>query len=181
VPSPGRRQVAAQTYDRILDAAAHVLAEVGYAATTNQIAAAAEVSIGSLYQYFADKDAVVVALHHRHLDRVQAQLSGAASTDPDAWAGWLVTQLSEASRSPEARVLWELSRTVPLMRARISALVDELSRSASRTLGISQTWGRTVVVCALAVVHEVVFPKDSPWLRRHAQETVATLIRHASG
>ena len=42
----------------------------GYAAgTTNRIAERARVSIGSLYQYFPNKDAVLAALLVRHIDR----------------------------------------------------------------------------------------------------------------
>ncbi|GAS96855.1 TetR family transcriptional regulator [Mycolicibacterium canariasense] len=57
------------TRDRILDAAVAVFSEYGYArGTTNRIAASADVSIGSLYQYFPNKDAIVVELASRHLD-----------------------------------------------------------------------------------------------------------------
>ncbi|MFC8663518.1 TetR/AcrR family transcriptional regulator [Streptomyces sp. NPDC057199] len=65
------RQVRAElTRDRILTAAAHVFAEYGYAAgTTNRIAERARVSIGSLYQYFPNKDAILAELLVRHIDR----------------------------------------------------------------------------------------------------------------
>jgi AcrR family transcriptional regulator len=65
------RQVRAElTRDRILTAAAHVFSEHGFAAgTTNRIAEQARVSIGSLYQYFPNKDAILAELMVRHLDR----------------------------------------------------------------------------------------------------------------
>ncbi|SDF74577.1 transcriptional regulator, TetR family [Lentzea fradiae] len=65
------RQVRAElTRDRILTAAAHVFTEHGYAAgTTNRIAERAHVSIGSLYQYFPNKDAILAELMVRHIDR----------------------------------------------------------------------------------------------------------------
>jgi AcrR family transcriptional regulator len=51
-----------------LDAAARVFGEHGYAAgTTNRIAEAAELSIGSLYQYFPNKDAILAALMEAHV------------------------------------------------------------------------------------------------------------------
>lgn len=40
------------------------------AITTNSIAATAGVSIGSVYQYFPDKQAIFVALHERHIRQV---------------------------------------------------------------------------------------------------------------
>jgi AcrR family transcriptional regulator len=64
------QQVRAElTRGRILDAAAHIFTEYGYAAgTTNRIAEAARVSIGSLYQYFPSKDAILAELMLRHID-----------------------------------------------------------------------------------------------------------------
>ncbi|WP_109523536.1 MULTISPECIES: TetR/AcrR family transcriptional regulator [Nocardia] len=64
-----KQQRAAQTRRWILDAAAHVFSEHGYAAgTTNRIAERAGVSIGSLYQYFPNKDAILRALMEEHID-----------------------------------------------------------------------------------------------------------------
>lgn len=63
-----RQQRSEQTRRDILDAAARVFGEHGYAAgTTNRIAAAAGVSIGSLYQYFPNKDAILAALSEAHI------------------------------------------------------------------------------------------------------------------
>ncbi|MEQ1503452.1 MAG: TetR/AcrR family transcriptional regulator [Myxococcota bacterium] len=54
------------TVDVLLDATARVLVEVGYARlSTNRVARRAGVSVGSLYQYFADKDALIEALSRR--------------------------------------------------------------------------------------------------------------------
>lgn len=53
--------------DAILDAAAQVLRKTGYDdATTNHVAEVAGVSVGSLYQYFPNKQALVDALIVRH-------------------------------------------------------------------------------------------------------------------
>ena len=57
--------------ETILEAATRVFVREGYArATTNRIAAAAGISVGSLYQYFPGKDAIAVALLRRHRTRV---------------------------------------------------------------------------------------------------------------
>src|SRR5690242_12366046 len=67
-PRKAPRQARSQaTVKAILDAAARVLVERGYAATTtNLVADRAGVSVGSLYQYFPNKDALIAALHDRH-------------------------------------------------------------------------------------------------------------------
>ncbi len=80
-----RQQRAQDTVDAILGGAAQVLKRHGYAAgTTNRIAERAGVSIGSLYEYFPNKDAILVALVERHLDegmeRVHASLDRAVTT-----------------------------------------------------------------------------------------------------
>lgn len=83
---------AAKTRQRILEAAAHVFAEYGYVAgTTNRIAECAEVSIGSLYQYFPNKDAILHALMDAHVD-AGAELLGKRLADG------LPEQLDEALR-----------------------------------------------------------------------------------
>ncbi|MFD7668311.1 TetR/AcrR family transcriptional regulator [Streptomyces sp. NPDC059788] len=77
-PRKQPRQARAEaTRQRILAAAAHVFAEYGYAAgTTNRIAEQARVSIGSLYQYYPNKDAILVELMTRHLDAGIAAADG---------------------------------------------------------------------------------------------------------
>ena len=53
--------------ETILEAAARVFVRSGYArATTNRIAEAAGISVGSLYQYFPSKDAIAVELLRRY-------------------------------------------------------------------------------------------------------------------
>jgi len=63
--------------DTILDAMARVLVERGYAKTnTNAVAEAAGISVGSLYQYFPNKDALIFALRERHVAHMLAQFEG---------------------------------------------------------------------------------------------------------
>jgi AcrR family transcriptional regulator len=57
------------TVDAIIEAAARILSSNGWAGfTTNKVAAAAGVSIGSYYQYFPDKHSLIEAIRTRHLD-----------------------------------------------------------------------------------------------------------------
>jgi AcrR family transcriptional regulator len=75
-PKQARSQA---TTAAILDAAAHILGERGWTGlTTNAVAETAGVSIGSLYQYFPNKLALIEAVRRRHFDEVLAVLSVAA-------------------------------------------------------------------------------------------------------
>lgn len=68
-----RRSV--ERVQRMLDAAQELVAENGYdALTTTLIAERADVSIGSLYQFFPDKQAVVRAVALRNLERFSERL-----------------------------------------------------------------------------------------------------------
>ncbi|GAC1549555.1 MAG: TetR/AcrR family transcriptional regulator [Polyangiales bacterium] len=73
------------TVDVILQATARILVKDGYdRASTNRIAEAAGVSIGSLYQYFPSKEALVAALIERHMDEMSAVVAAAAARLHDA-------------------------------------------------------------------------------------------------
>jgi AcrR family transcriptional regulator len=68
-----RRRVA-----RILDAAAKLVVREGVEAlTTRDIAGTAGVPIATLYQYFADKEAVLIALTQRDTDEMDAEVAAA--------------------------------------------------------------------------------------------------------
>jgi AcrR family transcriptional regulator len=69
-----------QTVQLIFDATALVLREEGEAAlTTNRIAARAGVSIGTLYQYFDRKEAIILAILSRTRQRLVQQLDALIS------------------------------------------------------------------------------------------------------
>src|SRR5215218_3084242 len=62
-----RQERGRERVEKILDSAARVIAEVGVEAmTTNAIATRANTSVGSLYQFFPNKDAIVEALAARY-------------------------------------------------------------------------------------------------------------------
>src|SRR5215467_1956730 len=86
-PAPRRRQARGlRRVDLLLDVAAQVFAEIGYeAATTNAIAARAGVSPGSLYQFFANKEAMAEALAARFAEQLEA-IYAAAPTEPGRMA-----------------------------------------------------------------------------------------------
>jgi AcrR family transcriptional regulator len=72
------------TVERILEAAARIFHEQGYAgATTNDIADEAGLSIGSLYQYFPNKDALLAALTKRHITTTTSSLAAMIGKLPE--------------------------------------------------------------------------------------------------
>lgn len=72
VPRQGRSRA---TVDAILDAAAEGIASRGYdALTTNAISERAGVSIGTLYEYFPNRDAIVASLASRAFLRSEAAM-----------------------------------------------------------------------------------------------------------
>lgn len=109
-----RQARARATVDAILEAAARVLVDEGYeGANTNRIAEVAGVSIGSLYQYFPNKQALVGALVERHvrhiMDLLASGLMNAASMNlPDAIRKLVEVMLNVHRVEPELhRVLAE--------------------------------------------------------------------------
>lgn len=78
------RQARSQaTHAAIVEAAAHILERSGRdGLTTNVVARRAGVSIGSLYQYFPDRDAIVLALARRDLAKTQAAVLAAIAAAP---------------------------------------------------------------------------------------------------
>lgn len=86
-----RQARAAETVALVLEATAQVLESGGLPAfTTNAVAERAGVSIGTLYQYFADKNAILVALAKREMQAALLEIGRALQ--------------GEADPSPEARV-----------------------------------------------------------------------------
>ena len=72
---------AEHTVDAILEAAAQILQSDGEEKlNTNRIAERAGFSIGTLYQYFADKEAIIAALAERERDKVLATIVKALSS-----------------------------------------------------------------------------------------------------
>lgn len=82
---PLRRRTPSQkrsefTVNTILQAAGEMIVDAGdKKLTTNAVAERAGVSIGKLYQYFSNKEALVAALRQDHEDQVRRALRGAAS------------------------------------------------------------------------------------------------------
>jgi AcrR family transcriptional regulator len=70
-----KQERAGQTVERVLEAAASLMGEIGYeAATMTAIAQRAGTSIGTVYQYFPKKEDVVLALRTRFGEAMEEDL-----------------------------------------------------------------------------------------------------------
>jgi AcrR family transcriptional regulator len=155
-PSTQRRKLPSQersraTVEAILEATARVLVEEGAErTTTNRVAAVAGVSIGSLYQYFPNREALVRALLERHL-------AEAAALRPAA--------LRSGERIPLARRIrlaidWHLAAHAadPALHRVLSALAPRVV-GAEALRAFERTVQRTVRE-ALALYADEIRPKN---------------------
>ena len=109
-----RQARARQTVEAVLDAVSSVLRREGVEGlTTNKIAVRAGVSIGSVYQYFADKRAILIAVRDRHVDRMghlieRTLVECAGATLEDLMRGLIEAAVRAHALDPE---LYELLLT----------------------------------------------------------------------
>jgi AcrR family transcriptional regulator len=107
-PLTKRRKEASQersraTVDALIDATARILVREGFdQASTNRIAEVAGVSVGSLYQYFPGKEALVAAVIERHqqeiMQLVRGELAQVASQPIERGVRTLVAAAVKAHR-----------------------------------------------------------------------------------
>lgn len=160
----------------ILGAAAEEFAEAGFgAATMTAVARRCDMSIGSLYQYFPDKEALLYGIAVRHLDEASAHLLGVlgrASLAPDVETvvHLLVGGAIEANQgdprihqlmyrdAPRPRALQD--RLEELTNALASWIADELVRRSVFTRTVARRRARVLVIAVEALVHE--FALDPP-------------------
>jgi AcrR family transcriptional regulator len=105
-----RQQRSKATVDTILQATTRVLVKQGFdGLSTNAVASAAGVSIGSLYQYFPNKEALVLALIDRHMEEMNSAI---------------LAELTRVAKLPLA----EAARCVVELTIRAHAIDPELHR-----------------------------------------------------
>ncbi|MBO0681353.1 TetR/AcrR family transcriptional regulator [Mycolicibacterium sp. S2-37] len=164
-----RQRRSEETRDRILDAAIGVFAAYGYdRGTTNRIADWAEISIGSLYQYFPNKDAILAELAVRHLDAGIAAArdrrpAGSAIPLDEAIADMVTDTVDNHRHDPAfLRVVLERAPRTPELMAKVAELQDTSTTALQElladhpevNLGATDTAARLVVVTVESVVHQ---------------------------
>ena len=150
----GRRQ------EEILQAAASVFAAKGYAAaTTREIAAAADIAEGSLYNYFSSKRDILVAIVSRFPSPVDRLLSGIERvTDREGFVRLIDRAvLAPAPEQPCMRtIIKEAWTDDELFRQYQAGHIEELTSRLARVIssGVKAGWLRSMDpdVTAAAVI-----------------------------
>lgn len=133
----GKQPRSKRTIETILDAAAQVLIEQGYdKATTNKIADKSGYSVGTLYQYFDDKEDVYREVTEHQLDKVLAVVN---ATDIKA-------TLSDTLATMTAQIMEQLGNDPLLLRSVGQLIVGPFQQLRNR--------GRTQTVAAVIRVLE---------------------------
>jgi AcrR family transcriptional regulator len=185
VPQQARSRALIQ---RVLDSAEELLAGEGVEAlTTTRIAAEANVAVGSLYQYFPDKRAIVDALAARYLDEFEGLMDEMAERAAgERWqADDLVDRLIDAyadqyRREPGYRALWfgrHLSEELRQAdRQNKAALADGVRRILTGTRAVRDSKGlRTACFAAVLTADALLVeafqqdPKGEPALLGEAK------------
>jgi AcrR family transcriptional regulator len=130
MPKQARSQ---ERYNKILEMASNLFLQKGFdGTTTNEIADEAEVSIGSLYQYFENKVAIVEALAEGYVEALRELTSDILATDAaDLPTNVAVDRLLDPIVQfhldhPEFRKLWLGAEVSEELRTAMKAVDEEL-------------------------------------------------------
>ena len=128
--------------ERILHAAEQLLVTRGVEAlSTREVALRADIPVATLYQYFADRDAIISALIERHVGSMDRRIAAALGSLQSYSVRTIVEATIEAYRAayrerPSWVVLWfqgRLSADIAgYIRERDDLLADEFHRFATR-------------------------------------------------
>ncbi len=150
------RADAARNREKILRAAATVFAQRGLDATLDDVAAAADVGVATVYRRFADKEALIMALFESAMDEIE-DLAVAAGGFENSWDG-LAWFLEEVLRRQCAdRGLRDVAVGTPYDRDWVTAAKQRLGVAVGALLERAQRDGylRTDVVVADVAVLEM--------------------------
>jgi AcrR family transcriptional regulator len=148
VPQQARSR---RTRERILEAAAACFEDRGYDETTTaEIARRAGIAVGSIYDYFQDKRAILLEILHDTVEQVaNGVVEGLA---PEAWQGAdprdsvrKLLELVFRSRQVQPgmqRILWERFFRDPELRAAMERIEDHVRGAMTELLQAIRSDGR---------------------------------------
>lgn len=127
----------AETVAAIVEAAARILEDKGFRGyNTNDVAARAGVSIGSLYQYFPNKDAITKALLRRETEPLGAALEqvGDAPSLAEGLQRFVHAAVAHQLRRPVLARLLDFEEARLPLQAEVGALGDVGAKALGRLL-----------------------------------------------
>lgn len=176
---------AAATVNVILEAAASILERQGLEGyTTNDIAARAGVSIGSLYQYFPNKDAITIALIEREMAGMVEEIHEALTLSPPrrALQETIRAAVRNQVRRPRLAIMldFEELRLAPLMPEYRAAKVirDSLAAFLRNSYGLSEADAEIAAVDIIEIAKALDYASsrrgeiDAPALTRSIEAAV---------
>ncbi|HTV86827.1 MAG TPA: TetR/AcrR family transcriptional regulator [Dyella sp.] len=180
------------TVDAILQAATYILVKHGWAHfTTNRVAERAGVNIASLYQYFPNKESIVVELQRRHVesarpDNADAMAALQAKGSLRGKLGALIEASIDEHRAAPAlhRVFAEelprsARRTDPAREALVQATLKQLVSPFARNVPDLDLAVFVLRVAGHAIVHEAANQRPDLLARPElAGEIVALMERY---
>lgn len=129
------------TYERLLDAAGELLAEVGVERiSTNQVAARAGVSPPTLYHYFEDKYDLLAALGERLMAAQNALVAPGFDQDETALAQVLLAHVELTRASPGGPWIMRMLRAVPQLAEVRLVSHRALSAALARQAWVADPW-----------------------------------------
>lgn len=192
VPSQARSQ---RRFDAIVDAAARLFAEVGFdAATMEGIAAAAETSIGSVYQFFPNKRALFREVAGKSLALSGEKMTELLGPNPLGW-DWaelldrVIDGYRELQGEPAMQAIWRNLHLYDEYEAEDTAQLREFIDVTAGLLGVwaphVQVERRRIVATTLvnAIVTAMLALSRAPEADRDllVDETKTMLRRYLEG
>lgn len=186
-----RQARAAETVASIVEAAAQILEKGGLAGfTTNAVAERAGVSIGTLYQYFADKNALLLALGREEMEKALGEVARALQGEIDpsvegrirAMVRAIVHAFRGRQRARKAVIQAILSQEggIALM-APVAAFIaragETVGRSPNSLLGpLSREQVFVVSRCLMGVVRAAVLEEQPFLASRSFEDEIVRMI-----
>lgn len=127
-------------FDALLAAAREVLVDVGFESfTCEQVAARAELPIGTLYQFFANKYSLVAELSREDFLGVQKELAEFSGEIPSLdWLRFLDNFLDHLAHlwmsDPSRRAVWLAMQSTPATRASVQLWEANVAAEITRML-----------------------------------------------
>lgn len=190
---------AQQTVDAILAAAARILVRDGAGFTTNQVAELAGTSVGSLYQYFPNKDSIVAALLQRQAEAeaafvLQRMTELRPASLREAITGVIQAVFAFRAQAPQLQAaLLEQMQRIP----QFPALGEAAAQAAAGLLELVRAFRADIrhedmnlalyIVgnAAFSITHRGVFPRpaqyDDAIIQEHLTDLLLSYLTHSSG